>query len=120
VAEVIGLNLLSGNAVDASQVQAGSLRVVTHGGPATGPVWVTVPPAAISLYRSRPDGSPRNTWSMTVRDVQLTGQSARVTLDGPARLTAEVTAAAVADLRLQVGQELWASVKATEVRAYPA
>jgi molybdate transport system ATP-binding protein len=79
-----------------------------------------VPPAAISLYRSRPDGSPRNTWSMTVRDVQLTGQSARVTLDGPARLTAEVTAAAVADLRLQVGQELWASVKATEVRAYPA
>ncbi|MHB8186705.1 MAG: ATP-binding cassette domain-containing protein [Dermatophilaceae bacterium] len=44
----------------------------------------------------------------------------RAILAGPFPFAAEVTAATVADLRLGVGQELWATVKATEVRAYPA
>jgi molybdate transport system ATP-binding protein len=81
---------------------------------------VTIPPSAVALYRTRPQGSPRNTWSVTVSDIQLIGQTARVSLDGPFALAAEVTAAAVADLRLGVGQELWATVKATEVSVYPA
>jgi len=35
-------------------------------------------------------------------------------------LVAEVTPAAVAELGLAEGSEVWISVKATEVRAYPA
>jgi len=43
-----------------------------------------------------------------------------VSLTGPFALFAEVTTAAVADLQLGVGQDLWATVKATEVHVYPA
>ena len=40
-------------------------------------------------------------------------------VSGPVPLVAEVTAAAVADLELVPGAQIWASVKATEVDAYP-
>ena len=43
-----------------------------------------------------------------------------MSLAGPFALVAEVTTGAVAELRLRVGQELWATVKATEVRVYRA
>ncbi len=86
---------------------------------APGPVWVTVAPSAVSLFPERPHGSPRNTWRLRVQDVQLSGQRARVSLRGPLELVAEVTTGAVAELGLGVGDEIWASVKATEVRAYP-
>ena len=36
------------------------------------------------------------------------------------RVVAEVTTASVAELRLQTGTTVWATVKATEVSAYPA
>jgi hypothetical protein len=44
------------------------------------------------------------------------GQRARAGLAGPFAPVAEVTTTAVAELRLRVGQELWASVKPPEVR----
>ena len=43
-----------------------------------------------------------------------------VTVDGPVRLVAEVTAAAVSELALAEGGPVWVSVKATEVSVYPA
>jgi len=123
VAQVVGLNFLRGQQIGDQQVDVGGTIVVAPGIPAGGSggsVCVTIPPSAVALYRARPDGSPRNTWPVTVRDIQLIGQTARVILDGPFTLAAEVTAGAVADLRLGVGQELWATVKATEVSVYPA
>jgi molybdate transport system ATP-binding protein len=74
----------------------------------------------VALYRSRPDGSPRNTWPLTVAALELAGQTARVRCTGPLDLTAEITAASVASLRLHPGEPVWASVKASEVSAYPA
>ncbi len=88
--------------------------------PAGTAVCVTIAPSAVALYRMRPQGSPQNVWPVTVSDILLVGQSARVSVAGPFALSAEVTTAAVADLRLGVGQELWATVKATEVAVYPA
>ena len=41
-------------------------------------------------------------------------------LAGPVPLVAEVTPAAVAELHLAEGGEVWASVKATEVSVYEA
>ena len=123
VAQVVGLNFLRGQRAGDQQVDVGGTIVVAPDIPAGGSggsVCVTIPPSAVALYRTRPDGSPRNTWPVTVSDVQLIGQTARVILDGPFILAAEVTAGAVADLRLGVGQELWATVKATEVSVYPA
>lgn len=120
VAHIVGLNFLRGQRISDEQVDVDGVRVVAPGGPTRGPVCLTIPPSAVALYRNRPEGSPRNTWAVTVSDIQLVGQTARVSLAGPFTLTAEITAAAVADLRLGVGQELWATVKATEVRVYPA
>ncbi|MCB1249904.1 MAG: TOBE domain-containing protein, partial [Acidimicrobiales bacterium] len=40
-------------------------------------------------------------------------------LDGAVPLTAEVTADAVRALDLHEGAEVWATVKATEIRTYP-
>jgi molybdate transport system ATP-binding protein len=120
VAQVVGLNFLRGRRVDDQQVEVAGSMVMAAEVPACTAVCVTIPPSAIALYRMRPHGSPRNTWPVTVSDILLVGQTARVSLRGPFGLVAEVTTAAVADLRLGVGQELWATVKATEVRAYPA
>ena len=120
VAQVVGLNFLRGRRIDDLQVGVAGTRVVAPAVPSGAAVCVTIPPSAVALYRMRPHGSPRNTWPVTVNDILLIGQTARVSLAGPFALVAEVTTGAVAELRLGVGQELWATVKATEVRVYPA
>ncbi|MDQ3359395.1 MAG: TOBE domain-containing protein, partial [Actinomycetota bacterium] len=128
VASVVGLNLLRGRAVTTESVMVrvggGAMEVVTAEDPALVPsgtdLWVTLNPAAISLYAGQPHGSPRNTWPVTVAEVTLTGQRARVALQGPVPLMAEVTAPAVVSLGIAPGRSFWASVKATEVTAYPA
>lgn len=120
VAHVVGLNFLRGQRISDQQVDVDGIIVVAPEVPTGGPVCVTIAPSAVALYLTRPEGSPRNTWQVTVSDIQLVGQTARVSLTGPFPLAAEVTTTAVAELRLRVGQELWATVKATEVRVYPA
>ena len=120
VAQVVGLNFLRGRRINDQQVDVGGTTVVAPEVPSGTAVCVTIAPSAVALYQMRPQGSPRNTWPATVTDVLLIGQTARVSLTGPFALVAEVTTAAVAELRLVVGQELWATVKATEVHVYPA
>lgn len=90
------------------------------GGLADGsPVLATIDPAAVSVHRERPAGSPRNVWPVVVTEVTMAGQRARVGLDGPVPLVAEITAGAVTELGVVAGTRLWASVKATEVRVQP-
>lgn len=86
----------------------------------SGPVLVAFPPSAVAIYRSRPDGSPRNLWEATVGGVERHGDSVRVLLTGPIEAAADVTAAAVAELDLRPGRRVWAALKATETHAYPA
>jgi molybdate transport system ATP-binding protein len=119
VATVVGLNLYAGESdpVGVVSLSTGGRIVTSHEG--AGPVWATVPPTAVSLHRQPPEGSPRNNWRLRISDITLQGQSARVGMAGELALTAEVTLASVTALGLQVGDELWASVKATEVRTYP-
>ena len=52
-------------------------------------------------------------------DVDGSLVSVRVALAGGVSVTARVTASAWADLGLGVGDSLWVSVKATQVRAIP-
>ena len=119
VARLVGLNLLEGAAAGgivslpnrAELVAASSLP---------GAVLVTIAPHSIALYRSRPNGSPRNTWAAPVEDLEAVGDRVRVALGGRIPLVAEVTPAAVADLALAPGQEVWATVKATDIDVYPA
>jgi molybdopterin-binding protein len=78
-------------------------------------VLAVVPAHAVALHRSRPEGSARNVWPATVRDLAVVGGRVRVTLDGTPAVLADVTTAAAADLALREGVDVWASVKATEV-----
>ncbi len=52
--------------------------------------------------------------------LDLEGDRVRVRITGPLPIVAEVTPAAVADLGLATGGEVWVAVKATEVSVYPA
>ena len=78
-------------------------------------------PHAVALHRDEPDGSPRNVWhgprrraSTCSATASACGSAARVPL------VAEVTPAAVRDLGLDEGAEVWAAVKATEIVVYAA
>ncbi|MEV0632306.1 ABC transporter ATP-binding protein [Nonomuraea wenchangensis] len=118
VARLVGLNLYRGVA-DGALVKVGELLLHTSEH-LEGPAFVAFPPAAVALYRSRPDGSPRNLWQATIGGIERHGDNVRVHLDGPVTAFADITPAAVADLDLTPGQRIWASVKATETHAYPA
>ncbi|MFF0265445.1 ABC transporter ATP-binding protein [Kribbella sp. NPDC004536] len=122
VAQLVGLNLYRGTAT-------GTTVTLTDGGsitlaePATGGVHVAFPPTAVSLYTEAPTGSPRNTWPAVVTGVEQHAHTVRVRLNasptGPTEVLADITPAAVADLRLTPGQPLQATLKATEVHTYP-
>ena len=120
VARLVGLNLLRGVAAagDVRLAEGGRLSTATA---VEGPVLLSFTPAAVALSGARPGvASPRNVWSCSVRGVERHGDVVRVRLAGPPDVAADVTAAAVAELGLTPGAPVWASLKATEVRAYPA
>ncbi|MFG6198140.1 ABC transporter ATP-binding protein [Nonomuraea sp. JJY05] len=118
VARLVGLNLYRGVA-DGARVKVGELVFSTteH---LSGPAFVAFAPAAVALYRTRPDGSPRNLWQARIEGIERHGDNVRVHLDGPITAFADITPAALADLDLTPGQRIWASVKAGETHAYPA
>jgi len=119
VARLVGLNLHRGRAEGAAVSLAEGFSLVTAT-PQDGEVFVAFPPSAVALYAARPEGSPRNTWPATVTAVVRQGDALRIELSGPITVAADVTPAAAVQLHLEPGREVWASLKATEVRAYPA
>ena len=85
-----------------------------------GDVFAVIHPRAVALYLSRPEGTPRNVWPGEVENIDLHGERVRVRVKSPVPLVAEVTPAAVRELRLHAGGAVWVAVKATEVSVYPA
>ncbi|MDQ3273871.1 MAG: TOBE domain-containing protein, partial [Actinomycetota bacterium] len=77
-------------------------------------------PTAVSLHRTRPGGSARNTWPVQVNGLEGRGATTRIQLTGSPDVLVDITPAAVADLDLAPGTSLWAELKATEIRTYPA
>jgi molybdate transport system ATP-binding protein len=119
VARLVGLNLYRGTGAGAAVTLPGGFTLATAD-PVDGPAFVAFPPAAVAVHRGRPDGSPRNVWPATVDGLERHGDHIRVHLTGPVEVAADVTAAAVADLDLVPGRQVWAAVKAAETRVYPA
>lgn len=118
VASMVGLNLLEGRAAGTA-VTVGPGGLVTTATPQDGPVFVAFRPNSVTLHRLPPEGSARNTWPGRIRELHPAGDRARVRVDGPVPLVAEVTAGSVAELDLAGGGEVWASVKATDLDVYP-
>ncbi len=119
VASLVGLNMVRGTAHghDVS-ISGGGTVVVGH--PLSGEVLVAFRPSAVTLHLAPPEGSARNVWPGTVAEVEAHGDIVRVAVDGQVPLLADVTPFAVADMALAPGEPVWATVKATEVTAYPA
>ena len=84
-----------------------------------GRVALTFPPEAVVLSREEAHASPRSVLPGVVAGIDVDGSlvTVRVALAEDVVVTARVTASAWADLGLGVGDSLWVSVKATQVRA---
>ncbi|MFG1677358.1 ABC transporter ATP-binding protein [Micromonospora sp. NPDC049282] len=119
VARLVGLNLYRG-AADGHAVRVDDRLTLTVADPLHGDAFVAFPPSAVALHPRRPDGSPRNTWPAVIAGLQRHGDNLRVQLDGPIAVAADITPAAASHLDLAPGRSVWAAVKATETRAYPA
>jgi molybdate transport system ATP-binding protein len=119
VAKLVGLNLYAGRA-DGSQValSGGGAFVVTDRGQ-HGDVLVAVRPSAVVVSNQRPQpSSARNTWPATVTGLSLLADRVRLDLEGQPPALVDVTPAAVADLSLHSGSQVWLTVKATDLEVY--
>ncbi|WP_040868662.1 ABC transporter ATP-binding protein [Nocardia exalbida] len=119
VATLMGLNLYRGTA-RGTLVDLDGGGSITIAEPAQGRVHVAFGPNAVGLHPRQPVGSPRNCWPVTITGIEQHAHITRIRLDGTPPVLADITPATVAELRLHPGQRLWAAVKATETRAYPA
>jgi molybdate transport system ATP-binding protein len=119
VADLVGVNLIRGEA-DHGFVNVPGGSVVAAAGAESGEVFVVIHPRAVGLHRIRPEGSPRNVWRGRASHIELMGNRVRVRIDGEVPLVAEVTPAALKELDLVEGGEVWLSFKATDVGVYAA
>ncbi|WP_209499269.1 ABC transporter permease [Streptomyces sp. PvR006] len=122
VARMLGRNAWPGTATPEGLALAGGGTLVATDPPPTGtPALAIVAPEAVSVHRERPEGSPRNVWPGTVREITASGSRLRVliTSDRAPDLVAEITPQSAAELGLADGVRVWTSVKATEATIVP-
>ncbi|HUS42940.1 MAG TPA: ABC transporter ATP-binding protein [Ilumatobacteraceae bacterium] len=120
VADLVGVNLVAGEVVDGVLTTASGARVVIADA-ADGPTLASIRPHSVLVARGEASASSaRNTWAGSIVDVDRLGERVRVVIDGELPLTAEITAAALDELRLGVGDRVHASVKATDIEVAPS
>lgn len=78
------------------------------------------PPSAVSVFLTEAHGSPRNSFAVTVTDLEPHGDRIRVRAGAGGQLSADVTPEASADLGLVPGMQVHFVVKAGAVSIYPA
>lgn len=120
VADLVGVNLVTGSVADGVLTTGAGARVVIADA-LPGPSFAVIRPHSIVLVRDPQVGSSsRNTWRGTIADIDRLGDRVRLGIDGQLPLTAEITVAALEALQLRPGDEIHASVKATDIDVYPA
>jgi molybdate transport system ATP-binding protein len=119
VADLVGVNLLRGQA-DHGSVRISDDSVIAAAAAESGDVFAVIHPRAVALHLRRPEGSPRNAWPGRVSGVEMLGGRVRVRVEGEVPLVAEVTPAAISDMKVAEGGEVWVSFKSTDVGVYPA
>lgn len=109
--------------------QRGDLLVVAHGGhrilasgraEARSEVLLFVRPEDVLLARQRFESSVRNWFEGRVIEIAPSDRFALITLDCGFPLKALLTKASVEELGLRPGENAWAGVKASSLRALPA
>jgi molybdate transport system ATP-binding protein len=119
VAKLVGLNLYPGHA-------DGSAVALTAGGTFTvpdhrqhGDVFVAVRPSSIVVSTRQPAAlSARNAWPARITGLTLLSDRVRLDLHGQPPALVDVTPAAVAELSLDPGRQVWLTVKATDLEVY--
>ena len=119
MAKLVGLNLYAGRA-DGAQValtDGGAFVVAGHG--LHGDVFVAVRPSAVVVSTQRPEhGSARNTWPARITGLTMLADRVRLDVEGKPSALVDVTPAAVAELSLSPGSEVWLTAKATDLEVY--
>jgi molybdate transport system ATP-binding protein len=119
VAKLVGLNLYAGSANGSvvALTEGGSFVTANHG--LHGDVLVAVRPSAIAVSNQYPrPSSVRNTWPAKITGLTLLADRVRLDLEGQPRALVDITPAAVAELSLGPGSQVWLMVKATELEVY--
>jgi molybdate transport system ATP-binding protein len=120
VADLVGVNLVAGTVAGGVLVTGDGAQVVIADA-VDGMSFAVIRPHSLTLARDPPLGSSaRNTWRCVIADIDRLGDRVRIGLEGEVPLTAEITAAAFESLRLRPGDDVHASVKATDIEVYPA
>jgi molybdate transport system ATP-binding protein len=120
IARLVGLNLVRGTAHAGVLDMEGGAQLVVAEASLEGPALAVARPSAVLLQRSRPtDSTARNVFPGRIASLETFGDRVRVNLDSDPPMVADITAAAVAELRLVQGDRLWISLKATDLDAYP-
>lgn len=120
VADLVGVNLVAGEVADGVLTTPAGARVVIADA-AAGPALATIRPHSVLVARGDAGASSaRNSWPGTIVDIDRLGERVRVVIDGELPLTAEITAAALDELQLRLGDLVHASVKATDIEVAPA
>lgn len=119
-AGLAGLNFVPGT-LRGDGVLAGELTIHGPGDgvlavPESRPGVAVFPPSSVSVYLTDAHGSPRNSFPVTITDVEPHGDGIRVRGGG---LAADITPAASADLGLAPGMLVFFVVKASAVAIYP-
>ncbi len=119
VAKLVGLNLYTGHADGAHVALTGGGAFVIPDQGQHGDVLVAVRPSAVVVSTQRPQpSSARNTWPAKVAGLTLLADRVRLDLEGQPAVLVDVTPAAVAELSLDPGSEVWLTVKATDLEVY--
>jgi molybdate transport system ATP-binding protein len=120
-AQVVGLTLFRGLARGGVLTVDGDepLALVTAEPALNGAALAVVRPSSVLVSTAPPaTSSARNVWPRRIAALESVAGRVRVTFDGTPTLHADITAAAVAEMRLATGDRVWASVKATDITAY--
>ena len=122
-AGLAGLNFVAGHLTEHG-LRSGALNLYGHHDVAaplpTGQPGVAVfPPSAVSVFLTEAHGSPRNSFAVTITDLEPHGDGIRVRAGEGGQLSADITPAASVDLGLAPGMQVYFVIKAGAVAIYP-
>lgn len=124
-ARIAGVNLIAG-AIDGAQSLTTSwgLTVAGHSDTDRGEGVAVFAPSAVAVHLEPPHASPRNVFPVTIAEMDVHGATVRLrgphNPDGSPGIAADVTAAAVAELDLEPGRDVYFVVKSQEVAIHSA
>ena len=117
VAELVGTNLVEGTIRDSvmSTPTGAELAVVSD---LSGSALAVVRPQSVTISRQEAASSARNVFHGVVHEIERYDGRARLSIDGPLPLIAEITLGALDAMALRPGDAVHASVKATDITTF--